>query len=203
MSTKTTFASAALLLAAACTKGENAGNGAGQGSTPSGGATSSAVPVPIASAPVVTASAPASAAAAVDAGKPKAAGKLQPAKAHVDGKNFALDVASPGCHAGEDCTMTIKLVAGSDYHVNEEYPYKFVAAAAPGITFLGKGDATTFSKASGDFVEEGEKAATMTVRFKPTAPGEAKVSGTYKMSVCSADQCQIEQQPIALAIPVL
>lgn len=208
---KTMLALSAALLAAACTKGENAGNGAGLGSTPSGGPTSSVVPVPIvsvapaasvASAAPAASSAPVASAAPVDAGKAKP-GKLQPAKAHVDGKNFALDVASPGCRAGEDCTMTIKLVASAEYHVNKEYPYKFVAAAAPGITFLGKGDASTFSKASGDFTEEGEKTATMTVRFKPAAAGEAKVSGTYKMSVCSAEQCQIEQQAIALAIPVL
>jgi RNA 3'-terminal phosphate cyclase len=70
------------------------------------------------------------------------------------------------------------------------------------VTFLGKKDPITFSKDNGDFVEEGEKSGTMTVRFKPTAAGEAKVAGTYKMSVCSADQCQIEIQPIALAVPV-
>ncbi len=217
---KTTTGLLALsLLAAACTRGENAGDGAGQGSTPSGGPTSSVVPVPIASAtasaPVASATAAASASASAppadagaakttkDAGAGTPTAKLQPAKAHVDGKNFSLDVASPGCRAGEECTMTIKLVASADYHVNKEYPYKFVAAAAPGIMFLGKGDATTFSKASGDFVEEGEKTATMTVRFKPGAAGEAKVSGTYKMSVCSADQCQIEQQPVSLGVPVL
>lgn len=204
----------AALLVAACTKGENAGNGAGQGSTPSGGPTSSVVPVPIVSASVAAsasaaaaepASASASAAPVASAAPAKgkdAGGKLQPAKTHVDGKNFGLDVASPGCRAGEDCAMTIKLVVAGDYHVNKEYPYKFVASAAPGVTFLGKGDASTFSKASGDFVEEGEKSATMTVRFKPASPGQATIAGTYKMSVCSAEQCQIEQQPIALAIPV-
>lgn len=202
------------LLAAACTKSENAGSGAGQGSTPS------AVPVPIASAsasatPAASSAPVASAApapAAADAGEAKAkdggasssaAAAAKPAKARVAGKNFALELASPGCRANEECAMTIKLVAGTGYHVNKEYPYKFLATAAPGVTFLGKGEATTFSKATGDFHEEGETAATMTVRFKTASPGEAKVAGTYKLSVCSADQCQIEQQPISLAVPVL
>jgi hypothetical protein len=99
--------------------------------------------------------------------------------------------------------MTIKLSASGDWHLNKEYPYKFLATAAPNITFLGKSDATTFSRQTGDFVEEGEKAATMTVRFKPQKAGEATVTGTYKLSVCSADQCQIEQQKVSLAIPVL
>lgn len=99
--------------------------------------------------------------------------------------------------------MTLRLAASGEYHVNKEYPYKFVAAAAPGVQFLGNGDANTFSRAAGDFREEGEKAATMTVRFKPSSAGEARVSGTYKMSVCSAENCQIETQAVTLAVPVM
>ncbi|MDF2693887.1 MAG: hypothetical protein K0S65_2270 [Labilithrix sp.] len=99
--------------------------------------------------------------------------------------------------------MTIKLAAAGSYHVNKEYPYKFVATPVPGVDFLGKGEATLFSRNSGDFVEQGEKNATMTVRFKPTAPGEARIAGTYKFSVCSEDQCQIEQEKLELAVPVM
>lgn len=132
-----------------------------------------------------------------------AAAALKPASTRIAGKNFALDVASPGCKAGADCVVTLRVTAAGEYHINKEYPYKFTAAPAPGITFLGKGEPNVFTRAAGDFREEGEKAATMTVRFKPTAPGDAKVSGTYKMSVCSADQCQIEQQAVALAVPVM
>jgi hypothetical protein len=128
--------------------------------------------------------------------------ELGPGKQRIDGQNFSLDVTSAGCKAGTDCSMTIKLTAAAEYHVNKEYPYKLTASGAPGVTFLGKKDPNTFSKESGDFVEEGEKSGTMTVRFKPAAAGNAKVAGTYKMSVCSADQCQIEVQPIALNVPV-
>ena len=99
--------------------------------------------------------------------------------------------------------MTLRLAAIGEYHVNKEYPYKFIAAAAPGVQFLGSADANTFSRAAGDFREDGEKAATLTVRFKPTATGEARVSGTYKMSVCSAENCQIETPTITLAVPVM
>jgi hypothetical protein len=90
-----------------------------------------------------------------------------------------------------------------DFHVNKEYPYKFVASAAPGVAYLANGDANTFSRSSGDFHEDSEKVGTMTVRFKPSAAGEARVAGTYKMSICSAEQCQIETQAVSLAVPVL
>lgn len=128
---------------------------------------------------------------------------LKPASTRMSGKNFTLDASSPGCRVEQPCTMTLRLAAAGEYHVNKEYPYKFLAAAAPGVQFLGNGDANTFSRAAGDFHEDGEKAATMTVRFKPTSAGEARVSGTYKMSVCSAENCQVEAQAVTLVVSVM
>ena len=63
---------------------------------------------------------------------------LKPASTRVSGKNFTLDAASPGCRVDTPCTMTLRLAASGEYHVNKEYPYKFLAAAAPGVQFLGK-----------------------------------------------------------------
>lgn len=164
-------------------------------------ASASASARPAASAkPSTTSATAASAPPSKDAPPPVA---LKPAASHLSGKNFVLDAASPGCRVDTPCTMTLRLAAAGDYHVNKEYPYKFVAAAAPGVQFLGNGDANTFSRAAGDFREDGEKAATLTVRFKPTAAGEAHVSGTYKMSVCSAENCQIETPTVTLAVPVM
>jgi len=143
---------------------------------------------------------------AVDAGKSRDGGVasgLKPASKRVEGNHFALELASPGCKAAADCALTIKLVASGEYHVNKEYPYKFLASAAPGVEFLGKSAPNTFTREAGDFVEQGEKVGTMTVRFRATAPGEARVAGTYKLSVCSADQCQIEQEKLELAVPVM
>jgi hypothetical protein len=146
---------------------------------------------------------PAPAPATKDKDLPAPPTPLKPASTRITGKNFTLDAASPGCRVDTPCTLTLHLAATGEYHVNKEYPYKFTATATPGVQFLGHGDASTFSRASGDFHEDGEKTATMTVRFKPTAAGEARVGGTYKMSVCSAENCQIETQTVALAIPVM
>lgn len=176
-------------------------------------AVTAASPPPLASSVAAASASPApeTPVAVADAGKAKDGGGTLAAPSHgnalaskhVTGTNFTLDLASPGCKAGAECAMTIKLVASGDYHVNAEYPYKFVASAAPGIEFLGKADATTFTRAAGDFVEHGEKSGTMTIRFKPSSPGEARIAGTYKFSVCSADQCQIEQEKLDLAVPVM
>jgi hypothetical protein len=151
------------------------------------------------------ATAPANAApdAGAGAGAATAAGALKPAAAHLTGNHYALDVASPGCKAGDACVVTLRLNVGGEYHVNKEYPYKFVAKADPAIDFLGTGDANTFSRAKGDFKEEGEKTATMTVRFKAKSAGPANVSGTFRMSVCSAANCQLERQPVSLTVDVM
>jgi hypothetical protein len=168
--------------------------------------TSTAAPAPPASAKPTASAKPSTtttAAAASAAAAAPAPVALKPAASHLSGKNFVLDAASPGCRVDTPCTMTVRLAAAGEYHVNKEYPYKFVAAAAPGVQFLGSGDANTFSRTAGDFREDGEKVATLTVRFKPTAAGEARVSGTYKMSVCSAENCQVETPTITLAVPVM
>ena len=155
---------------------------------------------PVASGKPGTTTAVTSAAPAKDA---PPATPLKPASTRLSGKNFTLDAASPGCRVDTPCTMTLRLAASGEYHVNKEYPYKFTATPAPGVAFLGSGDANTFSRAAGDFREDGEKAATMTVRFKPSSAGEARVTGTYKMSVCSAENCQVESQAVTLAVPVM
>ncbi len=125
-----------------------------------------------------------------------------PTKQQLTASSFTLEMTAGACRAGAECTLALKLVPTGEFHVNKEYPYKFVATAVPGVTFLGKETPTTFTKAAGDYVEQGEKAGTMTVRFKPDAAGEANVRGIYKLSVCSADQCQIEQQAVDFAVSV-
>jgi hypothetical protein len=214
--TKALFPALALTLALACDKSTpNSGVAAKE---PAASATASEAPAltavktaeatPSATAeppPVASTALSTPSAAVADAGKAKAGAVAggKPVSKHITGSNFALDVASPGCKAGEDCAITLKLLPAADYHVNKEYPYKFIATPTSGITFLGKSDANTFAKATGDYAEQGEKASTMTVRFKPTSAGEAHVAGKYKLSVCSAAQCQIEEQPVDLAVPVM
>jgi hypothetical protein len=186
-------------------------------SAPSAAPLASATPTPsattttTATAPSATGKATASAtttAAASVAPPPSATTPPAPTAktvaSHVSGKNFGVDASSAGCKAGDSCVVTIRLnVTGSEYHVNKEYPYKFIASANPAVQYLGSGDANTFSRASGDFREDGEKSATMTVRFKAKSAGDANVSGTFKLSVCSADNCQLDQANVNLTVPVL
>ncbi|MEO6420129.1 MAG: hypothetical protein ABIP39_12005, partial [Polyangiaceae bacterium] len=129
---------------------------------------------------------------------------LQPASNRVTGNHFIVDVATPGCAAGNECAVTLRLEANGGFHINKDYPYKIAINPASGVEFLGRdpSGASTFSKSAGDFAIVEEHVATMTVRLKPSVKGTANVSGIYKMSVCSESNCQLEQLKIALDVPV-
>jgi hypothetical protein len=121
------------------------------------------------------------------------------------GSNFFLDTAPGGdCAAGAPCSLSIKLVATGDFHINEDYPYKFKADDTPGVEFLGADAAgkNTFSKAASDWKKKDEKTGTMTVAFRSTDKGQRTVGGTFKLSVCSAQTCQLEQQQVQATVAV-
>jgi len=124
---------------------------------------------------------------------------------HVDGNHFTLDaIPADKCAAGANCSVTIKLVAQAEYHVNQQYPYKFIASQTPGVTFLGSDAAgpNIFTKTAGDFTIGDEKSATMLVKFKAGQRGAVSIAGTFKLSVCSAQNCQLEQQDVTVNVDV-
>src|SRR5262245_45851919 len=102
-----------------------------------------------------------------------------PSSAPLASKAFYRVDAGPqvACASGATCEARLVLTALGDYHVNKEYPFKFVAEPPPATAVDGEGA----------FSLDGAKQGTMTVRFRPTAAGTAKVVGTFKLSVCSAD----------------
>lgn len=96
------------------------------------------------------------------------------------------------CKTGTVCEARLALRALGDYHVNKDYPFKFVGDPPPAPALDGEGA----------FAIDDARTATMTIKFRPTAPGTAKLVGTFKLSVCSDDQCEIETPKITLDVPV-
>ena len=112
--------------------------------------------------------------------------------------NFFVDAPPAACSAGAPCAVALKLVATGDFHVNDEYPYRFKADDAPCVTFLGTDPSgiTTFSKAAGDWQKADAKSGAMTVKFIAADPGPKAIAGTLKLSVCSAGACLLEQRQV-------
>jgi hypothetical protein len=42
----------------------------------------------------------------------------------------------------------------------------------------------------------------MTIPFVPSAPGDARVSGTFSFSICNPTSCQIETRDLAITVKV-
>jgi hypothetical protein len=120
------------------------------------------------------------------------------------GSNFFIDSAQNGdCAAGANCSLSLTLVATGDLHINDEYPYKFRADDAQGVSFLGTDAAgpSIFSKAANNWQKTAPQTGVMTVAFQ-SAKGQKSVSGNFKLSVCSAANCQLEQQTVSTSITV-
>jgi hypothetical protein len=119
------------------------------------------------------------------------------------GSNFFVDVAAPAsCAVGAPCGLSLRLVATGDFHINEEYPYKFKAEDVKGVEFLGTDDSgkNVFSKGANNWQRKDEKTGTMAVSFRAAEKGDKPISGTFKLSVCSPQSCQLEQQPVTTTV---
>ncbi len=114
---------------------------------------------------------------------------------------YTLDASPPAsCKAGAACEVVVRLEAKGAYHINKEYPYKLKAQPSDGVAFANADG--TFSKASGDFSQQGESVGLLKVRFTGQAPGQAKVRGVYKFSVCSESDCKLDQAEVAFETPI-
>jgi len=119
--------------------------------------------------------------------------------------NFFIDAAPSGdCAPGASCNVALRLVATGEFHVNDEYPYRFKADDVPGVRFLGSDGAAAnvFSKAAGDWRKADAKSGAMTVKFTPSSAGSTTITGTLKLSVCSEANCLLEQRQVSTAVAV-
>ncbi len=98
---------------------------------------------------------------------------------------------APCVHA-QPCRVVVELIADGDYHVNQEYPFRFVPDATPGVSFA----------AARELQHEGEKRGTLEVELTPAAAGPTTIAGTFKLSVCSEGACQIERPRLGVTIRV-
>jgi hypothetical protein len=118
--------------------------------------------------------------------------------------NFFVDAAPTGdCLVGEACKLAVVLVATGDFHINDEYPYKLLADETPGVEYLGAASGkNVFSRSSSDWERKDEKRGVMTVAFRSSGKGDKVVGGTFKLSVCSAQNCQLEQEHVQATVAV-
>lgn len=127
----------------------------------------------------------------VGCSSPKAARPAE-AGALAEAANFRVD---PGpvvaCASGGTCEAKVMLTARAGYHVNPEYPYKFIADPSTELAVEGTGTFTVVDELHG----------TMTITFRPAKAGTLRLAGTFRLSVCTPEDCAVEAPKIALSIP--
>jgi hypothetical protein len=110
---------------------------------------------------------------------------------------FNTWMASSGRYTvGQPGNVQVVLVAKGGFHCNEKYPYKFkLGAPSGGVSYP-----QPIVRVEGMRVTP--ERSVMTVPFVPAASGDARVSGSFSFSVCSATTCQIETRELAITVKV-
>lgn len=117
-------------------------------------------------------------------------------KSKVSEDSYELKLEPSGTYkVGAAGTVQLVLDAKAPFKVNQEYPYSFSLNEAPGVKFASM-------KVAEDAVKLEQKRATMNIPFTPSEAGERTISGTFKFSVCTDEQCLIKKQELALAVNV-
>lgn len=129
----------------------------------------------------------------VEPAAPAAAGE---GKNRVSEDSYDLKLEPSGTYkVGTAGAVQVVLDAKAPFKVNQEYPYSFSLNDAPGVKFASM-------KVTEDAVKLEQKRATMSVPFTPSEAGQRTISGTFKFSVCTDEQCLIKKQELALAVNV-
>jgi hypothetical protein len=102
--------------------------------------------------------------------------------------------AKPSYKKGQPATVTAIVNALGEYHVNQEYPYKFKMGTAPA--------GVTYPEAIVRAVNRTEKKATMSIPFTPSAAGSTTISGELSLSVCTDSNCVIEKAQLSVTAKV-
>lgn len=113
-------------------------------------------------------------------------------------ENYKLTIEPAGPYEkGKAGQVTIVLTTKGDYHINDQYPYKFVVQDPPaeGVSYVKK----TIPRADGTF----EKTrAQLPVRFTAERAGSLKVGGVLSLIVCTASNCLLDKRPLEAEITV-
>jgi len=96
------------------------------------------------------------------------------------------------CTAGAVCEARLVLTALGAYHVNQKYPFKLLAEPGPDLTVDG----------TGTFALDDARTGTLTVKFRAAKPGTVRLAGTFKLSVCTEEECEIVEPKVQLELPV-
>lgn len=141
--------------------------------------------------------------APVAAEAPPTGAEAEPAEAEPAGPEVVRDsyalVARPepeGYSSGQLGQFEIVLEGRSGWHLNQEYPITVELSGAESVRF----EKSRLERA--DAAEFGEPKARFAVAVTPTAAGDQPVRAHVAFAMCTAENCTMHDETLALVLPV-
>jgi hypothetical protein len=135
--------------------------------------------------------------------EPKPAPKPAP-PATAAAEPWKLGAAPRGTYsAGQGGVAVVSITASDGYHVNPDYPVAFKPTNASTVKFASEKVALSDGKKTACLANaEDACLVEFELPFTAASAGPAQLEGIVAFSVCSAEKCLIEKQPVKLAITV-
>lgn len=127
-----------------------------------------------------------------------------PAPAPAKDRHFTVSFTGTPATVGDAARLSLRLVATEGFHVNADYPVNFVPDQSTAVTFDAARVPLKDSAAKTPCPGSAEDTCALDAILSPKAvtAGTHRVSGVFAFSVCSADQCLIEKEPVSLELVV-
>ena len=116
----------------------------------------------------------------------------------VENANYSVKLEAAGPYKkDQQGIVRVVLTTKGDYHINKQYPYKFVTQDPPadGVSYPKK----VVPRADGTYEE---KKAVLPVPFVPTKSGDVSVGGTFSLSVCTDANCLMDKARLEVSVKV-
>ena len=143
---------------------------------------------------LVTAALPAAnAPASIEVGGERA----QASSVKVEADTYLAEIAEGGPYkVGASGSVRVSLTAKAQFHINDQYPYRFRTSPPPnGVSY----PKPVLERADGQFEE---KTAVFNLPFVASHSGQFDVGGVLNLSVCSADSCIVQKAPLNVTVTV-
>ena len=134
---------------------------------------------------------------AAEAGKPDGGTKVKTVAGSPPGGDdrYALQFDTPEAKAGQEGTVTVRVVPKAPWHMNLDFPTSLKLQAPEGVT-LANGD---LKKADAKL---DESTCTFDVKFTAPTAGEHAFSGKFKFAVCQDEACSPVTEEVEFKVAV-
>ncbi len=122
---------------------------------------------------------------------------------HLEGVSWVMDASVDGkLKRDRPATLTIKATTRIGFHVNEDYPNRFIADTGGDFEQqrFELGNGLTLTRCD----EDGTRQCAVTVRakFTPRGSGPMLLGGVLSLGTCDKERCLIDKIPVLIQVDV-